>query len=125
MSTKNLWGNLDEFDLVQTPVGVLKEQAHILTDHTGGRLVGVVITRELGESLVHSLNIRVPTLNNYEYTLLEIQHPVDLYPARILANPSGKLYECGDETAFLDAVESVLSSTETKKILSRLLSQIN
>ena len=125
MSTKNLWGDLKDLETVRTPKTVLKEQAQILTEATDGILVGDVRESEIrGEFLIY-LEIKVPALNNYTYTVMSVRHSIDMYPARVNAEKPNVSQVCDNEEDFTGVVETVLSSDEMKTIVSRLLAQAN
>jgi len=121
---KNLWGDLSALEAVRSPKGVLQEQASALTEATKRLLVGVVSEREeYGGYFGYDLDVKVPTLNNYVYTVLTIRHSVDLYPVEIRAQRPPIQASCDNETDFERALESILGSTEVRNVLARLRSQ--
>ena len=75
MTTKNedLWPALDLGSTV-TPLSILREQAGLLTQRTQGRLRAEVETWTAGEFVTIALNIVVPALGGYKYTLFTIHH---------------------------------------------------
>ena len=81
MSVKNLWGDLSELEIVRTPKAILNEQASLLTKATKGILVGdVEIQYQDHGQFEYNLNVCVPTLNGYTYTILSINHKFEFYP---------------------------------------------
>ncbi len=126
MSPKNLWADLSEVELIRAPKRVLIEQAQYLTQATKGTLVGKVDDQSANASsgFRYDLDVRVPALNNYSVTILRIFHDVDLYPVSLIASRPSKNVSCANEAEFEKAIESVLSSSEVKALLSRLLSQL-
>ena len=42
MSTENLWGSLDGFKRIKTPLSIVREQGELLTEATKGILQGYV-----------------------------------------------------------------------------------
>lgn len=42
MCAKNMWGNLNDIEKIKTPLGILREQASLLSESTKGILIGVV-----------------------------------------------------------------------------------
>ncbi len=109
--------------MVRTPKAILQEQGDYLTKATEGVLVGNVDAHKATRAFAYSLNVKVPTLNNYIYTILRIAHEATLYPVRVTADSPSELNECEDEEEFETAIESILGSEEVQLILSRLLSQ--
>src|SRR5208337_1606445 len=67
------------------PLALLREQATALTEQTNGALVGIAVTKpERDGSLVVTLSVQVPALDNYVYRLLEYRQAVDGYPGVLL-----------------------------------------
>lgn len=126
MSTaKSMWGDLSDLETVRTPKAILVEQAIFLTKATSNVLVGDVkdVSAPLTKEFVYDFNIVVPALNNYIYTVLRIEHEIDFYPLMLRCGDFDNGEICGNEQAFCGAVEAILSSTELKRIISRLVSQ--
>lgn len=124
MTSNNMWGDLSDLDIVRTPKAILIEQSMHLAEHTDGVLVGDVDEQLVGSSRFSiDLDILVPSLNNYRYTVLSARHDVELYPVRVHADRPPTSQKCDDEAAFIETVSAILSSAEVKTILSRLLSQ--
>ena len=130
---ENLWGNLVT-PVIRTPKSILKEQADQLTKMTSGVLIGVVrdtrsnpfiheIRPNRTQNLVYELLIRVPAINDYTYSVLSIEHSIDLYPVTIKCGRPDVDVECPDEQIFIDQLRSILSSEEIGTILTRLISQ--
>ncbi len=123
MSSKNLWGDLSDLETVRTPKAILQEQADFLTGATEGALVGNVGVPFVVVGFQYSLDVQVPSLNHYVYTILTISHNVNLYPVRVDANATALSVACEDEEQFEETISQILSSKEVKRVLSRLLSQ--
>jgi hypothetical protein len=126
MSSKNLWADLSQLQIVRAPRTVLLEQAQYLTEATKGALVGKVVDRTayVAAGFRYLLDVRVPELNNYSVEILWIDHEIELYPVRLGASRPNKDVSCAKEAELEKAIESVLSSSEVKTILSHLLSQL-
>jgi len=123
MTNTNLWGNLEDLEIVKTPKDILKEQAGFLTKATKGVLVGNVEEIDSRGIFQYDLNVEVPSLNNYVYTVLSIRHEIDLYPVHLI-NPSVKPpLICKNEEDFIERLGESLSSKRVKTALSRLVSQ--
>jgi hypothetical protein len=120
---KNLWGDLSTLERVRTPKAILEEQASYLGEATRGALVGAVDQMGTGEFLF-SFSVRVPALNNYEYSIFSVRHGIELYPAQIVCAKPLVTSKCKDQEELEKTVEQILSSTDVKLILSRLLSQV-
>jgi hypothetical protein len=125
MSTKSLWGDLSDLEIVRTPKEILMEQAQLLTEATDGVLVGNVESQSGSTTrlFIHDFDVTVPTLNNYSYTLLRIRHGVAMYPVRVEASDPSTSKDCPNEEEFISTVGSILSSSAVRFILSRLRSQ--
>src|SRR5271156_1349957 len=104
--SKNLWGSLDDLERVQTPKSLLEQQASILTDVTKGLLVGKVDENVTSSTFRYDLDVEVPTLNHYVYTLLTIRHTMELYPLRIMSQSPQREILCENESAFEAALSS-------------------
>ena len=147
---KNLWGELPKPETIRTPYTILKEQASILSEITNGLLLGEVINNQKDKFFVLILRIKAPSLNNYTYSVVEVQHSIKLYPAfvknltsdpitnatdfinslRVDLRHSGLLEEQGykkysSEEEFEKALGQILSSREVKQVISALLAQIH
>lgn len=152
---KNLWGDLPNTETIRTPYTILKEQASILNEITAGLLIGEVIHNQKDKFFVMILRIKVPSLNNYTYSVVEVQHSIQLYPVfvnnlasdnfnnleknlmKAANNPlmsildyGGRLEnqgyrKCFSEEEFEKALAAILSSSEVKRVISALLAQIH
>ena len=123
MPGKNLWGDLSALETVRTPKELLTEQASTLTEATEGVLRGKVDRQGTGPRFAYDLDVYVPVLNNYTYTILTITHELGLYPVRVTSSAPQRSEKCDNEEQFLEVLESILSSKDVKFILSRLMSQ--
>ena len=118
-----MWGDLSKLEVVRSPKAILQEQGDYLTKATGGVLVGTIGTRVVGSHFEYDLDVEVPALNNYRYTILTIEHDATLYPVTVRSSNPSDVYQGGDEAAFEATIEYILGSEDVKLILSRLLSQ--
>ncbi len=144
---KNLWGDLpvEEF---RTPHVVLREQAAILTEATDGLLVGKVIKEKFnnilftpskdvrieftGEDLpdkytfTSRLEIIVPSINNYSISIAQIDYPLKMYPLRIMSTVTDdyQYHACKTEDELNKQLAEILSSSEVKRIIAGLLTEI-
>jgi hypothetical protein len=91
-----------------------------LTEATQGVLRGNVRLQTSVSSVLLDLEIVVPTLNNYSYTILEAIHdPATLYPVTVLN------VKCHDQAEFELEVEKILSSARVRNVISSLKSQVS
>ena len=121
-TTTDFWGALEANELIQrTPLSILREQATLLGQKTGNLVEAQVERRTVAGDFVLVLKLVVPGLDDYTYELLKIRHPISLYPVNDISKyPSVDLK---DENAFVVWLRAKLSSPETHRIISNLLSQ--
>ena len=126
MAIDDLWGELPDVEKIKTPFVILKEQAELLTEKTGGLLVGEVSqNRSIGrDGFCHTLYIVTPSLNNYRYELLTINYEIELYPLR-LKKADKESVSCADEDEFKKELEKIFKSQETQNVISKLLVHVN
>lgn len=129
-SRKNLWGNLPDPETIRTPYTILKEQASILTEITKGLLIGEVsINNQKDNVFTAILRIKAPSLNNYTYSVIQIEQPIHLYPvtiANLFENRVGhRMARYSSEEEFENALGQILSSQDIQRIISGLLAQIH
>lgn len=128
---KSLWGDLPLQESIRTPSVILKEQASILTKATNGLLIGDVSKKSLDKTYYKSydfecqLKIKVPSINNYSISIIEIRYPITGYPlfCRSLVTKD-TFQDCQTEEDFNENLARILSSQEVKKIISGLLSEV-
>ena len=105
------------------PVMILREQATYLTKKTKGKVEGQVRTMPDGQEFRHCLYLVAPALDNYEYRLLCVWHPIELYPLRLMESGTDELRICSSEFEFLDQLATVLKGDKAQKVVQSLLSQ--
>lgn len=115
MSTESLWGNIDGFKRIKTPLSIVREQGDLLTQETQGILQGYVKVDSQGRDIQFSLFIIATRLNQYKYQVLQIVHGIKIYPVDVYSSIEEKWTVCKDETSFLATIKSILSSSETRK----------
>jgi hypothetical protein len=122
---KNLWGELPADAELRTPTQLLKEQASALSDATRGALEGVVSVAHQQEKFVITLSILAPALENYSYEVLYVEHPLQMYPLKVV--PSYARYmvsehiACANEAELEAAVQQVLQSRRVRQVVTTLL----
>ncbi|WP_157943320.1 hypothetical protein [Nostoc sp. CENA543] len=125
-NNKNLWGELPKNVEVRTPYLILKEQASILTQMTKGLLIGEVDRKPVLQNVfIARLRIRVPELNSYTYSVVDVQYPLKLYPLVIKDYTSSEQeIQCSSEQEFEVTLGKILSSDQVKRVISTLLAEI-
>ena len=126
---KNLWGELPVKDSIRTPYIILKEQAFILNEATNQLLIGhvekIVLKRNPSYDFECVLEIKAPSINNYSISVVEIKYPITIYPLIISSQVAEDSYqECRNETELNQILEKILSSSEVKRVVLGLLSEV-
>jgi len=113
----------DEDPNLEIPLHALKVQAELLTEQTGGLLLGIVGNVTIGDSLLLTMSIRVPTLNSYSVELLDYRQPPAMFPGNFEFNfpPTHTRVETYQQ--FVATLRDYLSSTEVSKVVRSLLVQ--
>ena len=117
-ASTDLWGEIEALQ-IRTPLSILREQAALLGAKTKNLVEASVKTRVNGDTFCHSLELVVPALDSYTYKLFTICHGASIYP---VVQPS-KSTRLETEEEFIEWLGAILSSPETKRIVSNLLSQ--
>ncbi|WP_099468204.1 hypothetical protein [Konateibacter massiliensis] len=138
----DLW-NFNEKTLknraAELPNNILREQADILSDKTGGIIYGKISNRkfkpkdtDIQYNLATEFNVVVPLLDNYSYNLLILySKPESDYPIAITvgsnvvddAEDFNPQYECSNQKEFIESLKSILSSDEVNKNIEILYSK--
>lgn len=123
----NLWGHLPVEEKIRTPYVILKEQASLLTEMTNGLLLGNVDREDPEDgNFVCTLEIVVPSLNNYSISILIISYPINTYPCKVSSYlTDDKNIECPTEDSLFSVIRALLSSPQVKKIISALLNEVH
>ena len=126
MTAQNLWGILGETELGRTPTVVLREQAGLLGQLTNELLEGRVIRRRrlAVAGIRASLYIVAPAIARYRVKILELNHGLmNIYPVQVLDSIGESEVSVEDEEGLMEALGSILSSEEVKRIISILMSE--
>lgn len=123
----------------ELPNSILKEQAELLYDKTGGTIYGRVTNMKfqpqdkgVDYNLATVFEIVAPQLDNYNYTLLDVySRPEKDYPVAITvgsnimddAEEFEPEYECANKEEFIQALKEILSSEEVNKDIGILYSK--
>lgn len=123
MVEKNLWGDLSDIEGERAPAEFLIEQAKMLTTQTKGVLRGNVETKPVYGGFRSELSVVVPSLNDYQYELLEMKYGISLYPVNITDTIGGEDYKCESPEQISDTLRMILSSPAVHKVLGALKAQ--
>ena len=141
--SKDLWSKIDFDTETETPVGLLKSQANMLTEKTNGLLKGELLINTEHSIIYNTFYIVAPKLDSYRCALIKVVSGPALYPAYvydqsgvdygegILVKLSGSdrydipraSFVVSDYAQFESAVQRILSSKETADIIRSLISQ--
>lgn len=142
----DLWPDIQAVPIVP-PIAVLRQQAQLLAEKTGGLLRGEVTSATLpgvrrstpsvtnaaemllsatgtAVDLVHTFHIVAPALSNYRYSLLSVRHDYRLYPAVVSYLPNATVYEVSSSEEFESRLRELFGHEETLRVLGSLLVQI-
>jgi hypothetical protein len=126
MMEESMWGEIPERGKgIKLPYDYVEEQAVILTKLYNGKLVGEA-TKSVSSTgrITVELDILVPDLGPYSYSVLRLSHGLGIYPFVLSGLVNKKEYRCEDETGFKRALQDILSSAEVRKILEQILTII-
>jgi hypothetical protein len=98
----------------------MREQAALLGAKTKNLVEASVSTYVIDGSILHSLDLVVPALDRYTYNLFTISHGPSIYPVKVRYRDT----QFETEQEFIEWLGEKLSSPETKRIVSNLLSQV-
>ena len=116
---------IDEGSLVKPPIAVLKELAQGLEKRTQGLLVGKIEqTVYQDRSFILDFYITAPSLNNYSYQVLKINHDIDFYPLKVTGSEINSSVQANNQKELEDFLKFIISTPEVKKVINGLLAQI-
>jgi hypothetical protein len=107
------------------PVAILKEQAELLAERTGGEIKGVVHMSIDNERAYHFLSLMVDALGDYKYVILCISYPVlrrsgEVYPLAAESLIGGLTATPVDDQSFRIWLRGELSSERVRSVLGTL-----
>ena len=127
---KSLWV-IPDIKGKRTPYSILSEQADALRGSTDGLLVGFVDRASHEGKFLSTLKISVPQLGNYTFSVITVEHDINLFPVRVFSQFDGNPFTyadpnnlMNDEAALEAYLEKVLTSTEMQKAIGSLLAQV-
>jgi len=121
-SNNDLWPDLTSEPEEKSPLLILREQAEKLGAKTAN-LIEAEVTANPSTIYDGCLDVRfilkAPALNGYEYVLLSLIQPVDLYPVYWAEDHT----EVKNEQEFKEYLKTLFKSDRTVKIISSLIAQ--
>ena len=121
-SNEDLWPDLNGEPDVKSPYLILREQAAKLGAKTSNIIEAEVTANpSYDEFLQVRLILKAPALNGYEYVLLSVNQPIELYPAYLDEEYGPK--EVKSEQEFKTSLEKLFKSDRTVKIINSLIAQ--
>jgi len=103
---------------------ILQAQAVHLDEATDNLLQGHTKRDFNGVFIVTELSIRVPILNSFQVTIVQVRHGALMYPVtviNILDNYSERV--CQDPNALVEQLKAIFQSTQVKRIIASLWGQ--
>ena len=121
-SNDDLWPDLTGEPEVKSPLLILREQAAKLGAKTSNIIEAEVTANPSNNGgLYVRFMLKAPALNGYEYVLLSINQPVDLYPVNLTDDFFGDTAK--NEQEFKQFLENLFKSERTVKIIRSLIAQ--
>lgn len=121
-SNDDLWPDLTGEPEVKSPLLILREQATKLGTKTSNIIEAEVSANPGNDGFLHvRLILKAPALNGYEYVLLSVNQPVDLYPVNLTDDFFGDTAK--NEQEFKQFLEKLFKSDRTVKIITSLIAQ--
>ena len=122
MAVKNMWGDINDMADVSTPHEIVEEQGQILSEMTSGTLELKIERKQSSTVFNYDVFISLPAMN-YKQRILRMMHDIKLYPANLYDEQGTNEFRCKNQEEFEESLASILSSNETKIIISGLMAQ--
>ncbi|MDD2723728.1 MAG: hypothetical protein PHH59_06865 [Methylovulum sp.] len=125
-SSDDLWPDLTGEPSQKPPLLILREQAAKLGAKTSNIIEAEVEAYPDNKGRLHiRFTLKAPALNGYEYTLLKIIQPIDLYPV-CFSDSDADFWDDNNlknEQEFKQYLEDVFKSEHTVNIIRSLVAQ--
>lgn len=129
MTVENLWGEFPAVETERTPLVILREQCTILGKLTDNVLEGRIRKIWKGNRFHLVMEIVAPALDNYVYTVLRVDHGIQMYPLEIVrlnleldeigrGNP---VQHCKNEAEYVKILRENLSSDTVRRVIMGLI----
>lgn len=121
MSVSNFWPeNLDEgVAEAYSPEDSLGLAAKQLDALTGGKVVGEVQTRGVGDKLEHSFYLRATEVD-YRYFMFKVRHTIDGFPIELIYSNQLEAKEFLTRDTFEAELLRLFGAPQTRRLVSRL-----
>lgn len=123
MSTKNLWGNIEDYADVRPPHELLEEQGKALSQITDGKLVLTISRTQSNTVYNYDAFISLATAKQVRQRILRLTHDIKLYPALIFDDEGSTEHRAENQEDFEEKLGRVLSSEGTMRVVATLMTQ--
>lgn len=129
MAGENLWGEFPAVETERTPLVILREQCAILGELTENVLEGRVRKIWKGNRFHLVMEIVAPALDNYVYTVLRVDHGIQMYPLEIVRlnleldeiGRGNLTQHCKNEAEYVNVLRENLSSDTVRRVIMGLI----
>jgi len=136
----DLWPKDLALSKVRTPLAILKEQASLLGQRTGGLVTAEIRRYERPPAIRledtdfgYGFDVVAPALGGYRYRLFSIYHGIALYPVTIELDDEamleidpeskGRAVAALDEAAFVRVLERIFKAKKARRVIEALWAQ--
>ena len=112
----------EQFNLV-TPKDILVEQAEYFNQMMRGLLVAKVKVDFEDDIFYVRLNIKAPTLSNYNFNLLVLFYSLDIYPCTAVNELTDEQFEISNEAELRKALQEIFNAPDTVRAIAVIRSQ--
>ncbi len=127
---EDLWP--DDLVNVENPLPkeILIEQANYLRSKTQNILIGEVVTsfkvvyKEKNKVFEHDFILKVPSMGNYQFTLLKVVHGFSIYPLTIYNELDERETTAYSEKEFKYELANILGSSLVRNAIGSLIGRI-
>ena len=123
-SIPDLWPDDITVSTPTAPVTILRQQAARLGQRTKNLVEAEVRSqpsKKRGDHFEHGFYLVAPALDNYQFLLFSIDHPIDFYPITITIRKG--FIEVDSEQKFAEELKKIFATEGTKRVISALISQ--
>lgn len=122
--SENLWPEDFGTLTLETPVGMLREQATALGQRTSNIVVGRVLSESVGSGRFRHLFALYCAPLNYHAPFLAVEHEIDLYPVSLqVEGESGPPLQAATSEELAAKLKEIFSRPRTKQLVASLITQ--
>jgi len=122
MTANNMWGDINAMTDIRTPHEIIDEQGQLLSEMTKGTLELKIERKQSNTVFNYDVFISLPSMS-YKQRILRLMHDIKLYPANLYDEQGTNEFRCKNQEEFEANLASILSSYETRIIISGLMAQ--